>query len=541
MFWRKWRRKEPVAPSGDPPRQPQTAPKKSEIRKPPEKQTPPPEELRFLKALLAGEEPRAAKALDLSTTRIRSLPDLLEIGGDLILRQCQRLRSVGETSLVVSGNLSIGGMNGGPAPWIAEVKRASKPVRNFLSKLSGDRSCPIKTLPASMRVGGDLRLQHCHALRELPRELTLGGNLELGSCTSLHRLPENFHVKGDLRLVGLRSMTRLPAGLRVDGNLAIDGLPITELPPDLDIKGNIWISNCANLRSLPPDLDVRDGLTLRACGIDRLPPEFRIAGDLSVISCPLQEIAIDVLIGGDLSVRKCPNFESLGGREFYPGSLDLVSCPALTTLPPQMKITNGLLIDTCPNLERLPALLVVEAKQLRQRQRWRRTSVELINCPKVTALPESLQVEGSIDIGGTQITAAEPSQFEGNQFAWRGFQISGRALFQPESIDPKEIFRERNAEIRRLMAERYGIGKLFENLRHRVLDKDVDPGGERRLINLTRVRPFGQDVRLLDCRCPSTARRYLLEVPQTVETCHAAAAWLAGFDNPDDYHPQKET
>lgn len=33
-------------------------------------------------------------------------------------------------------------------------------------------------------------------------------------------------------------------------------------------------------------------------------------------------------------------------------------------------------------------------------------------------------------------------------------------------------------------------------------------------------------------RCPSTGRRFLLGVPNQVGSCHAAAAWLAGFDDP---------
>ena len=47
--------------------------------------------------------------------------------------------------------------------------------------------------------------------------------------------------------------------------------------------------------------------------------------------------------------------------------------------------------------------------------------------------------------------------------------------------------------------------------------------------------------RYLLCQCPSTGRQYLLGVPTTVRSCHAAAAWLAGFDDPAEYQPLKET
>jgi hypothetical protein len=71
-----------------------------------------------------------------------------------------------------------------------------------------------------------------------------------------------------------------------------------------------------------------------------------------------------------------------------------------------------------------------------------------------------------------------------------------------------------------------------------VFDRDTDRGGERTLVvMIVNARPH----RYLHCRCPSTRREYLLRVPSSVTTCRAAAAWLAGFDNPDDYHPLKET
>jgi len=42
-------------------------------------------------------------------------------------------------------------------------------------------------------------------------------------------------------------------------------------------------------------------------------------------------------------------------------------------------------------------------------------------------------------------------------------------------------------------------------------------------------------------RCPSTGRKYLLRVPPHIADCRAAAAWLAGFNNPDEYRPVQET
>jgi hypothetical protein len=45
----------------------------------------------------------------------------------------------------------------------------------------------------------------------------------------------------------------------------------------------------------------------------------------------------------------------------------------------------------------------------------------------------------------------------------------------------------------------------------------------------------------LAVKCPSTGRDYFLRVPPTMRTCHQAAVWIAGYDDPSDYKPLVET
>lgn len=89
------------------------------------------------------------------------------------------------------------------------------------------------------------------------------------------------------------------------------------------------------------------------------------------------------------------------------------------------------------------------------------------------------------------------------------------------------------------MIERMGYLRFAREAQARTLDADTDRGGPRALlsIDLNEDEPL---VGLL-CRCPSTGRQYLLRVPPTMTTCHQAAAWMAGFDDPSMYHPEIET
>lgn len=71
------------------------------------------------------------------------------------------------------------------------------------------------------------------------------------------------------------------------------------------------------------------------------------------------------------------------------------------------------------------------------------------------------------------------------------------------------------------------------------LDVDTEAGGDRELL---RVDLAGEEALVcVSVRCPSTGRQYLLRVPPTMTSCHAAVAWTAGFDVADDYQPMVET
>src|SRR5579859_647111 len=121
--------------------------------------------------------------------------------------------------------------------------------------------------------------------------------------------------------------------------------------------------------------------------------------------------------------------------------------------------------------------------------------------------------------------------------AWRCNQRTH--CFHPETFSAQEVLNERNTEVRRVLFERVGYETFMEQAHAEVLDQDQDPGGTRRLLRV----PLTGDEPLvcLGVYCPSTGRQYLLRVPPTMCSCHQAAAWIAGFDDPDQYRPLDET
>jgi hypothetical protein len=132
-----------------------------------------------------------------------------------------------------------------------------------------------------------------------------------------------------------------------------------------------------------------------------------------------------------------------------------------------------------------------------------------------------------------------PASAWGAQVRWRGVNITGQIAFHPETLTARQALDEPNAELRRLMLERIGPERFVREAAPTVLDTDMDRGGMRRLmrVNIEGDEPYVA----LEVRDPSTERSYLLRVPPDMDNCRRAAAWIAGFDNPDDYAPVIET
>ncbi len=169
---------------------------------------------------------------------------------------------------------------------------------------------------------------------------------------------------------------------------------------------------------------------------------------------------------------------------------------------------------------------------------WRAAVVpalRLTDCEHLTELPDDLVLGGPIEVGGSGLRDLSPS-LANARLLWRGVLVPPDVVFHPERLAPLDVLRQPNAELRRVMVERLGAESLLAGVKAQTVDADTDAGGERKLVHVP-----APNYRFLVCRCPSTARQYLLRVPPATHTCHQAAAWMAGFDDPADYRPRVET
>ena len=122
-------------------------------------------------------------------------------------------------------------------------------------------------------------------------------------------------------------------------------------------------------------------------------------------------------------------------------------------------------------------------------------------------------------------------------YCWEGRNVS-KELAEGK-ITTREIEKERNLEIRRLMINRYGEAKFLVDSRTRPVQKDQfgilyrkemkndEPIVMVKVINST-PEPDGE------------SRAYFLRVPPTIRTAKEAVAWTFGMTS-DDYEPDAET
>lgn len=336
--------------------------------------------------------------------------------------------------------------------------------------------------------------------------------------------PDGLVVDGTLEVKDTPALSRLPEGLTVRRLILRNCPSLIGLPVELSAR-SLVIENCPGIRSLPTGLRCHE-IRARESALAGLPEDIEVEFRLDLRdSKHLAHLPVGLSVG-TLILRGCTALRSLP-EGLDSTFLDLEGCAQLTGWPRDVTLRCGSLnLADCTGMSHLP----VDVADLGR--------LDLRNCARITSLPEGLRVSSWIDVAGSGLSKLPPS-LAGVRIRWRGVRIHARIAFQPESLTVDEILAETNTEVRRVMLERVGFEWFFMRADARMIDADRDPGGERKLMRI--AMPRDEDLVCVSLNCPSTGRRYVLRVPPAIDTCRRAAAWLAGFDNPDDYTPVLET
>jgi hypothetical protein len=319
--------------------------------------------------------------------------------------------------------------------------------------------------------------------------------------------PEEMQVIGALDFIDNQHLKRLPKILRCT---------------------SLNISNCNNLLELPEVLECND-LIARDLNINSVQGQMKIKYRADFSGCTSLQRLPENFKSGSLLLNDCTALEALPeGIDVY--FLDISGCTQLTRFPTRGSIEVGHLIAKgCTRLLELPAWLSNIAQ------------LDLSGCERITRLPEGLRISSWLDLADSGLveTGAQILPDSRTPLRWRGVQVNRRIVFAPEAITAQEVLETSNTELRRVMLERMTHEKFLLEVNAEVLDQDRDTGGVRKLL---RVKLEDDEALVaIWVICPSTDRNYVLRVPPSMKTCRQAAAWIAGFDNPNDYAPIKET
>lgn len=304
-------------------------------------------------------------------------------------------------------------------------------------------------------------------------------------------------------IIDMTDAESLPAGLRAR-RISVHGERLVEIGAGL--KCEILSLRRAGIQSLPADVSASVRIDLEECRRLVELPEHLTTGTLNLTNCT----ALERLPAG-LSVA----------------FLDLAGCTALRSLPDDLRLRGGRLnLRDCALLTELPPALGSVAQ------------LDISGCLNLRRLPEGLEVTSWIDVGGSGVQQL-PEGFDHVGVRWRGVPVPRHVVFAPASMTHDEILVERNAEVRRVMIERFGYERFMREANAQEEDRDMDAGGERRLLRI--AIPGDEDLVCVSVKCPSTGHQFLLRVPPHMRTCRQAVAWTAGFDDPDLYRPSVET
>lgn len=122
-------------------------------------------------------------------------------------------------------------------------------------------------------------------------------------------------------------------------------------------------------------------------------------------------------------------------------------------------------------------------------------------------------------------------------YYWHGVRIPTKWGKDIKSVDPAEILRERNSEVRRAGCEMIGWDRIIEALGGRVIDADPDP--EIGTLIEVNIPDSGKD-KFLRVKC-GTGRMFAKPVPREMKTALDAQAWIWDLDGKSFIPPETRT
>jgi len=112
-------------------------------------------------------------------------------------------------------------------------------------------------------------------------------------------------------------------------------------------------------------------------------------------------------------------------------------------------------------------------------------------------------------------------------YSWRGVRVTKQIIEAPETITVAQIKAEKNAEVKRIMRERFGEGRYLQESGARLIDTDFE--GARKGAAPRALLEDSEGQRWLVGTDGSTERVYYMPVDSRFKTCREAHESICGF------------
>jgi hypothetical protein len=151
------------------------------------------------------------------------------------------------------------------------------------------------------------------------------------------------------------------------------------------------------------------------------------------------------------------------------------------------------------------------------------------NCAIVCDRPDEVHLENRVLSNEEGPAFRYSDGFE--CYAIEGHIVTEQIVMSPETLTLKQIDDEQNAEVRRIMIQRYGVAKYLMETGAKIID--TDPGLGLEGSAMRGLIEDNHNNRWLIGSDGSTGREYHMPVPNTVNTCAEAHQAISGLNEGD--------
>ncbi|GBG33660.1 Nephrocystin-3 [Hondaea fermentalgiana] len=279
--------------------------------------------------------------------------------------RAMRQRTMAQALRGMNSPETAAALSSGPVEWMAWRKDQA--------------TLEVRTAPNT-----PLRLSLC---KDFPRLRVVRGDLLVAVpiASEAGQLQSGTIVEGDMAIMPSHenrddgpAHVIIPNDLRVQNCLMLNNIGVAGWGTNVSVERLCILDSQGIVSELPPDLEVSGEVHLRDCSALTMLPLWTETGPLNLHSCSMLLTIPDSLrrVRGNMNLTSCTSLIKLPDNLVVEGNLILRGCAALQALPEGLTVKGDLIASGCDSLSYVPSSLVLHGNLM-----------DLTNCVNIFSLP----------------------------------------------------------------------------------------------------------------------------------------------------------